>query len=411
MKRAAVVPQEKITGLPDVAIEEALLLLMIEQAVQQSVTFGPVHTHNVVGHKPIEIKRLPASRRMRLHHEMRKGRHTVLHLRAANRSCVLVIVYVNGLATFDLAFQIVGQFIIRREHVGEDRVAALGRHFHRKKHRADAWMFDVALVRVKIHLPIRQRSDKLAIFTHVGDVHDAGQAGSALVHVQNFAKLPEPLRKFDLRAFIQQLAADEDDTITMPSVPNGLQYLDTEIITKVDAKNFSANARCQWPCLNDSYSRGLRRTGPLCGFHGHLPTNLCDESVRRRGCQGRALGRGPRKSLPLMLAQFTDSQNFYRHSLVREVFYTEGAQYVADAAGAHQLLDEIALPQRHIIPVKREDFQVWDLKVNADQTATLTYGDGNGLEVYSKPVPFTDFPEPGIRFYYADWVIHLPSEY
>jgi hypothetical protein len=48
---------------------------------------------------------------------------------------------------------------------------------------------------------------------------------------------------------------------------------------------------------------------------------------------------------PLMLAQFTGSQNFYRHSLVREVLYTEGAQYVADTAGAHWLLDEIALAQ------------------------------------------------------------------
>ena len=114
---------------------------------------------------------------------------------------------------------------------------------------------------------------------------------------------------------------------------------------------------------------------------------------------------------PLMLAQFTGSQHFYRHSLVREVLYTEGAQYVADTAGAHWLLDEIALAQRHIISVKREDFQVWDLTVNADQTALLTCGDGNGLVVYSKPIPFTDFPVPGIRFYYADWVIHLPSEY
>ena len=111
------------------------------------------------------------------------------------------------------------------------------------------------------------------------------------------------------------------------------------------------------------------------------------------------------------LAQFTGSQNFYRHSLVREVLYTEGVEYVAETAGAYWLLDEIALAQRHIIPVKREDFQVWDLTVNAEQTATLTCGDGNGLEVYSKPVPFTDFPEPGIRFYYAVWVIHLPSEY
>jgi hypothetical protein len=95
----------------------------------------------------------------------------------------------------------------------------------------------------------------------------------------------------------------------------------------------------------------------------------------------------------------------------QEVLYTEGVQYVTDAAGAHWLLDEIALAQRHIIPVKREDFQVWDLKVNADKTARLTCGDGNGREVYSKRIEFTDFPEPGIRFYYADWVIHLPSEY
>ncbi len=111
------------------------------------------------------------------------------------------------------------------------------------------------------------------------------------------------------------------------------------------------------------------------------------------------------------LAQFTGSQNFYRHGLVREVLYTEGVEYVVDNAGAYWLLDEIALAQRHIIPVKREDFQVWDLVVNADQTAILTCGDGNGLEVYSKHIEFTDFPEPGIRFYYADWVIHLPSEY
>jgi hypothetical protein len=114
---------------------------------------------------------------------------------------------------------------------------------------------------------------------------------------------------------------------------------------------------------------------------------------------------------PLMLTQFTGSQNFYRHSLVREVLYTEGVQYVADAAGAHWLLDEIALAQRNIIPVNREDFQVWDLKVDAAQAGVLTCGDGNGLEVYSKHIEFTDFPEPGIRFYYANWVIHLPSEY
>jgi len=120
------------------------------------------------------------------------------------------------------------------------------------------------------------------------------------------------------------------------------------------------------------------------------------------------------KRIPLdanTLAQFTGSQNFYRHGLVREVLYTEGVEYVAETAGAYWLVDEIALAQRYIIPVKREDFQVWDLKVDANQVGLLTCGDGNGREVYAKRIVFTDFPEPGIRFYYADWVIHLLSEY
>ena len=114
---------------------------------------------------------------------------------------------------------------------------------------------------------------------------------------------------------------------------------------------------------------------------------------------------------PMTLAQFTGSTNFYRHGLVREVFYTEGVEYVAETAGAYWLLDEIALAQRYIIPVKAEDFQVWDLKVNANSSAMLTCGDGNGRELWSKPVDYTDFPESGIRFFYANWVIHLPSEY
>jgi hypothetical protein len=75
------------------------------------------------------------------------------------------------------------------------------------------------------------------------------------------------------------------------------------------------------------------------------------------------------------------------------------------------LLDEIALAQRYVIPVRVEVFQVWDLKVSADQSAILMCGDGNGRQVYAKPIPFLDFPEPGTRFYYANWAIHLPSVY
>ena len=74
-----------------------------------------------------------------------------------------------------------------------------------------------------------------------------------------------------------------------------------------------------------------------------------------------------RKTLdPETLAQFTGSTNFYRHRLVREVLYTEGVEYLAETAGAYWLLDEIAFAQRYVIAVKVEDFQVWDLKINAD---------------------------------------------
>ena len=45
------------------------------------------------------------------------------------------------------------------------------------------------------------------------------------------------------------------------------------------------------------------------------------------------------------LAQFTGSENWYRHGINRNVLYTEGVQYVAEHGGAHWLLDEIAITQ------------------------------------------------------------------
>lgn len=44
------------------------------------------------------------------------------------------------------------------------------------------------------------------------------------------------------------------------------------------------------------------------------------------------------------LAQFTCSENWYRHGINRNVFYTDGA-HVAEHGGAYWLLDEIAIIQ------------------------------------------------------------------
>jgi len=110
------------------------------------------------------------------------------------------------------------------------------------------------------------------------------------------------------------------------------------------------------------------------------------------------------------LHQFAGSENWHRHSLNPSVLYTNGAKYVADAAGAYWLLDEIALAQRHESAVRAEAFQVWRLDVK-ESAATLTCEDGNDRIVHTEVISFTDFPEPGITMWCINGTILLPSEY
>ena len=112
------------------------------------------------------------------------------------------------------------------------------------------------------------------------------------------------------------------------------------------------------------------------------------------------------------LAQFTGSENWYRHGLVRDVLFTDGVKHVADAGGAHWLIDEIALAQRYEKSVAGEEFQLWKLAVDLDQhKGVLTCDDGNGNVVFSKRIPFTDFPLSEITLYCVNNTILLPSEY
>jgi hypothetical protein len=118
------------------------------------------------------------------------------------------------------------------------------------------------------------------------------------------------------------------------------------------------------------------------------------------------------KSLdPNILSQFTGSENWYRHGLARRILFTDGAKYVADAAGAYWLLDEIALAQRFDKKVAAEEFQVWKLNVNPDNTATLVCEDGNTNVVFTKAIKFTDFPAEGITLWFENTTIYLPSEH
>ena len=111
------------------------------------------------------------------------------------------------------------------------------------------------------------------------------------------------------------------------------------------------------------------------------------------------------------LRQFSGSETWYRHPINRKVVYTEGVQYVAEHGGAYWLIDEIALIQPYDKKVAAEGFQVWNLTVRPDRTATLACGDGNGNVVFTKELEFTDFPLDRIRLWFTDNTILLPSEY
>jgi hypothetical protein len=111
------------------------------------------------------------------------------------------------------------------------------------------------------------------------------------------------------------------------------------------------------------------------------------------------------------LSQFTGSQTWYRHGLLRHVLYTEGVRYVAEQAGSHWLLDEIAIAQKAQPRVAAEPFQHWVLEVRDNRTALLSCDDGNDNVVFSKAIEYTDFPLPKIALYFTDNTILLPSEY
>jgi Family of unknown function (DUF6876) len=72
---------------------------------------------------------------------------------------------------------------------------------------------------------------------------------------------------------------------------------------------------------------------------------------------------------------------------------------------------KIALIQPYGKRVAVEEFQVWTLRVGADNTASLKCDDGNGNVVYSKDIGFTDFPLDEVKLWFANEVIYLPSEH
>lgn len=116
------------------------------------------------------------------------------------------------------------------------------------------------------------------------------------------------------------------------------------------------------------------------------------------------------------LAHFTGSETFTRHGLGRGMLMTEGVAFLAQQAQAHWLTDAIA-SYLHDARAKREEFQVWQLHVDASShRGVLSMTDGNSTKpIITQELDYTDFPLAEITLWLVasgkTWVLMLPSEY
>ena len=114
------------------------------------------------------------------------------------------------------------------------------------------------------------------------------------------------------------------------------------------------------------------------------------------------------------LRQFTSTEQYYRYML--GFLLTDGAKFVAEKAGCYWLIDILCLTTREH---RNEEFQVYKITVNEDNSFIISVEDGNGnkLKKHNLPMhgPFTDFPLKTFTFWVCrsgdNWVIMLPSEY
>lgn len=105
------------------------------------------------------------------------------------------------------------------------------------------------------------------------------------------------------------------------------------------------------------------------------------------------------------LAHCIGTEQYWTNDLL-SFRYTDGVKFLHEACEAYWLL--IAISSHH----RKEPFQVWELKVNEDKSATLTMKEDSDQPTrVEQNIAFTDFPLEGIKLYQIDNVLLLPSEY
>ena len=103
------------------------------------------------------------------------------------------------------------------------------------------------------------------------------------------------------------------------------------------------------------------------------------------------------------------SESFYKHQLSK-IIYTDGVKDLVQTCKAYWLID-LVVSHQFAPKVKRESFQVWDLKRVQNDVFTILCTDGNHNKITSQEIPFSDFPYDLATIWLVDGCIMLPKEY
>jgi len=110
------------------------------------------------------------------------------------------------------------------------------------------------------------------------------------------------------------------------------------------------------------------------------------------------------------LKQFSGSEQFYRNPLFQKFVYTEGVKHLAEQAGAYWLIDHI-FSNQYDLYLSVEEFQVWKITVQEDDSASIQVEDGNGRTIKTYELGFTDFPLHEFELWFINGALLLPNEY
>jgi len=112
-----------------------------------------------------------------------------------------------------------------------------------------------------------------------------------------------------------------------------------------------------------------------------------------------------REEIERALAQCYGTEGYYKNTGVLSFMYTDGVKMMWEMCEAYWLLIAISSYRR------KEEFQVWTLKVE-DNTAVLTMKeDSDRPDLVSQKIPYTDFPLSEITMFLIDGVLILTTEY